>query len=408
MIKPADDTFAPFPLERKYNYQGPFSHAIPIAEHYGFRLVKPISSSSDIAVPESGPMPKMSVSPIFEERFSSLEHYINNQEELAYPALLCHTKKATNKDGYLNLDVYGVPDSFVETLLLKSAYEILRKEGYDNLLIELNSFGSEESCARFEGEVEKFVRKQLSKFDKDAQDKIKSSLFGIYEIDRDDNIELTESQQDILLHRPRPVAHLSEGCRTHLKQLLEHLEETGMSYVLNPMLFPQSGKHAETVYTIIDANTGQVVAYGERFSTQAKNHASKLASDLNPEEDLHCAAITINLQGGKKEKYSTANKEDVCKIYFAHSGAIAKRSTLQILSLLHDAELPCKHAVIKNTLREQLYHSERSGFPITLILGVKEVQDGTILVRNNITNRQKAVTVGRMCSYLKRTLKTLS
>ena len=119
-------------------------------------------------------------------------------------------------------------------------------------------------------------------------------------------------------------------------------------------------------------------------------------------------AITINLAGGAKEKYSeTDTKADTCQIYFAHSGAIAKRNTLKVLKLLHDSNLRCKHCVIKNTLREQLYHAERSGFPITVILGVKEVQDGNIIVRNNIANRQKAVPISRLCSYLKRTLKSL-
>ncbi len=179
-----------------------------------------------------------------------------------------------------------------------------------------------------------------------------------------------------------------------------------MPYILNPGLFPQSGKHAETVYTIIDQDSVKTVAYGERFSTQAKEFMNNIVE--SEDQEVHCAAITINLSAGSKEKYTKfETSKDSCKIYFAHSGAIAKRNTLKVLKLLQDADLQCKHAVIKNTLREQLYHAERSGFPITVILGVKEVQESNIIVRNNLANRQKAIPISKLCSHLKRSLKSL-
>mgnify|MGYP001303219154 CR=1 FL=1 len=226
--------------------------------------------------------------------------------------------------------------------------------------------------------------------------------FYIYEIDQCENPDLDSSQCDILLHRPRPVANLSEPCRLHLKELLEHLEEAEIPYHLNPYLFPESGKHAETVYKIIDLDTSEVVAYGERFSTRAKKHLQVKADEI-----IHCAAITVQVSGGKTEKYQEVSAEDELSkynVYFAHSGSIAKKNTLRVLEMLHDAGINVKHSVIKNTLREQLYHSEKYQFPITVILGVKEVQDGTIIVRNNQANRQKAIPLNRMCSYIKRYL----
>ena len=397
MIKPSDETYLPYHLDKIYDYNGPFQTAVPIAEHYGFRLVQPIVTSST----------KSPSKITLDHKFNVLEHYLDNKEELSSPSLICHTFNAKKKNGYLNLDIYGAGDSFVETLLLKTAFEILSKETKKDLWIEINSFGSTESFNRFEGELSKFVKKNLHKFSDEHQDKIKENPFFLYQLQVDsiEEDDYRETIEDVLIHRPRPVAHLSEACRIHLKDLLEHLEETGMPYHLNPYLFPRSDKHAETVYTIADTESGDVLAYGERFSTQARTHAQKILADKDNEVD--CAAITIQLSAGKAEKYTKAKKDMACKLYFAHSGAIAKRNTLRILEQLRDAKLECKHAVIKNSLREQLHHAERNQFPLTLILGVKEVQDGTIIIRNNLANRQKAVPQSRMCSYIKRQLKSL-
>ncbi len=217
MIRPSDETYSPYQLDRLYNYEGPFKKAIPVAEHYGFKLVKPIEATQASTEIIAQNDTQVKHSPVFEERFSALEHYVSNIEKFSSPALLCHTKKAKNKEGYLNLDVYGAADSFVETLLLKSAYEILQKEGYKNLLVEINSFGSEESYNRFKSEVQKFVKKHLHKFDKDTQTELKEEPLYIYQIEQALGDNLTSSQEDTLLHRPRPVAHLSESCRIHLK-----------------------------------------------------------------------------------------------------------------------------------------------------------------------------------------------
>jgi len=277
-------------------------------------------------------------------------------------------------------------------------------------LVEINSFGSTESYERFEGEVNKYLVKNLTKFSASDQKKLQENPFYLYELEHHQEGELDESLSEILLHRPRPVAHLSETCRIHLKDLLEHLEETGMPYHLNPHLFPQSGKHCETVYTIVNQDNDETLAYGERFTTQARSLTQK--SMANEEGFVHCAAISIALAAGKAEKYTKVKetKKSTPHVYFAHSGAVAKRNTLNVLSMLHDANIAVKHAIIKNSLREQLYHCERNQsteleFPVTLILGVKEMQDGTIIVRNNLANRQKAVPLNRMCSYVKRALK---
>lgn len=409
MIRPSDETYLPFHLDKLYQYQGPLQRSINVAEHYGFRLIKPVepqTESLEVVVPTSVNDKSDSCCPQFEERYSHLHHYLDNLDSLSYPALLCHTKKAKNKSGHLNLEVYGVEDSFVETLLLKSSYEILIKNGYRNLLIEINSFGAADSFERFDNEVAKFVTKNISKFDVEDRQKLQDSRYYIYEIDQNPNHQLTNSQENILLHRPRPVAYLSESCRTHLKELLEHLEESELPYMLRPNLFPQSGKHAETVYDIIDQNSGDVLAYGERFSTQAQSYAEKVLTEVD--HTIHCAAISIKLPAGKKETYLDSANELDCQVYFAHSGAVAKRNCLKILSTLHEAGINVKHSVIKNSLREQLHHSEKTKFLLTLILGVKEVQDGTVIVRNNNQNRQKSVPINRLCSYVKRSLKSIN
>ena len=398
MIKPSDDTYTPFNLNRNYEYSGPFQKTIPLAEHYGFQLVKPI----EYKVNNSASVSSVTLAPEYKK--ATIKHYHSNREQLSSPALLCHTTGAKNKKGYVNLEVHGAQDPFVETLLLKSAYEILQNEGYQDLVIEINSFGSDDSYRRFENEVKRFVNKNFDKLDKDFQKKVKESPFNIYDIED----STCEHLEEIVLHLPRPVAYLSESCRHHLKDLLEHLEWTNLPYHLNPRLFPHSKQHAETVYQITSGD--EVLAYGERFSNEATSIFNELEPGKN-ENSFDIAAISICLPAGKAEKYRdyqpSNDIENQQAVYFAHSGAVAKKNTLAILQELYLAGIPVKHAVIKNTLREQLHHAERHQFPLTFILGVKEVQEEAIIIRNNLANKQKAVPQTRMCSYLKRTLRTL-
>jgi histidyl-tRNA synthetase len=55
----------------------------------------------------------------------------------------------------------------------------------------------------------------------------------------------------------------------------------------------------------------------------------------------------------------------------------------------------------KKSVIEQMEHAKQLGTPLLLIIGQKEVHDGTVLIRHIATNRQDVVPFSNLSTYLK-------
>ena len=383
MIRPGDEVFQPQDFNQKFIYNGPFKKVIPIAEHYGFSLLKPIFNN--IAPSE---LPKDRYFGTCHKNLS-IKNYLENKTKPTSPQLVCYTSQAKKKIGFITLEIFDYEDSFAETLLLQTAYQILLQEKYNNLLIEINSFGSSESHLKFELEIEKFVKRNLSKFPPEFQHQLRVDPMTIFDLPLK-NSEVYSIMQSV----PRPVSCLSELCRLHLKNILENLEALSLPYQLSPGLFPHLHKYSEVVYTI-KSDIGEILAYGENFSKHARQIAEL-------ESELHAVSITIKYPAGKKETYEKIKTTNNKKFFFAHTGALAKRQSLTLIEELRNGGLEINHSFLKNSLREQLFHSEKLNSPYVIILVVKEAQENTVIVRDNMNNIQHSVAQRNLVSFLKK------
>ncbi|MDP3785150.1 MAG: hypothetical protein Q8R12_03715 [bacterium] len=70
-------------------------------------------------------------------------------------------KKPQTKERNISLEVMGTPKSVAEALLIKTALEILKEEGFENLSVHVNSVGDRETVARFSRELSAYYRKNI-------------------------------------------------------------------------------------------------------------------------------------------------------------------------------------------------------------------------------------------------------
>jgi histidyl-tRNA synthetase len=386
-----------------YDYNGPFSNSINVANHYGFHLVKPLDASS--------------VTHDDEEYFHT--SYKNTCGERAVeltkfgPDLVCHTQNPRKKIGSLMLEAHGCNKSIAEGIVLKTGLSILKDLGEKNLEIELNCLGDTDTQAKFKKHYVEFVKKHLSKIPDEYQAEVRENPFFASKLSmRDDNLKA------IFTDSPVPLNYLCDHDRRHLMEVIEYIESMNISYKLNPLLLGYDGSPSHSFFRIVRGQaqkktrkqtsqpslktktvsieeSPQILASGERFEYRENKALPR----------QHIVSLSIKLPAGKHESYREKKKEDTPQLYFVHIGPEAKKRGFMVLDVLRETKMPVKQYLIRDSLTDQMLSAEAAQPSHLLIMGMKEAHENSVIVRNTQTRAQAVVEIPHLRSYLKNIVK---
>ena len=114
---------------------------------------------------------------------------------------------------------------------------------------------------------------------------------------------------------------------------------------------------------------------------------------------------TVAVLKAYAEKHPLNLPKTQCDIYFAQLGDRAKGRALKMLDDLRKSGLKVGFNLYKNSLKTQLETANDLKVPYALILGQKEVQEGTIIIRDMESGIQEIVDQKKTEAMIKRKLK---
>lgn len=98
-------------------------------------------------------------------------------------------------------------------------------------------------------------------------------------------------------------------------------------------------------------------------------------------------------------------EKEVYDIFFAQLGDRAKSRAIKILDELRHSNIKISFNLYKNSLKAQLDIANELKVPYAVILGQKEVQEGTIIIRDMESGIQEIVDQKKIENALKKKLK---
>ncbi len=299
-------------------------------------------------------------------------------------------EKKDAKRGEYCLDAVGTTRSIADALLIKTAFEIVQAEGFEDVTIEVNSIGDRESLARFSRELTAYFRKHIAELDPECRQLFKKSSFDIITCSHEKCATIKENA-------PKPMNYLSEPSRVHFKELLEILEMTKLPYTINNTLIDNHEFASHTIFRIYGVEPGKkdrtIVARGSRYSGLAKKMGFK--------KDVPGVTAIILL---KKLNEVKATKIRKPQLYFIQMGQEAKLKSLIVIETLRQAKIPVYHSLTKDKLGAQLGSAENLRVPYVLIMGQKESIEHTVLVREMRNRSQETVQIEKVGEYIKKLL----
>lgn len=330
--------------------------------------------------------------PHLEEYVSVLSH-VHKQDKKDMPFLyytkgniktLHSNKKTKNID--IGLHVIGTLKSIAEAMLIKTAFAILKEEGYKDITLEINSLGSRDSQNQYNKALTAFFRSKLSELDKESKELLK---FGGHTL----LSEKPKGIMNLLNEIPASIDFLSEESRTHFKEVIEYLESQQIPFEINKTIAGDPHYSTHTVFTIIDTKTKKILATGTRYDDLSKKVISRSGYP----------AVSINITLSKLQKSTEAKKPnfDKCDIYFIQLGYAAKLKSLEVVEMLRKSGIAVHQSIGRDKMATQTNSAHKKNVKYILIMGQKEAIENSICVRDLDSNSQKTVKLDDLVTYIK-------
>lgn len=334
--------------------------------------------------------------PKIEEAVAILRHSNSDEEKRKELPLMYyskgdlknpHDKKAKKRAGdSVSLHIIGTPKSIAEAILIKTAYTILKEEGFKNLSVEVNNVGDKDTLNQFNKHSTNYFRGKLADLDTDCKELLK---FGGHTLVTC-NIK---GVKHILKEAPAPIEYLGEEHRNHLKEVVEYLESQKIPFEINKFVLGDPHYSSHTVFTIIDDKTGKILATGSRYNDLSKKTLNR--------KGVPAVSVSIRVPKLKSALPSKLPKFDDCDIYFIQLGYGAKLKSLEVVEILRKAGIPVHQSIGRDKMSTQTQFAHRKGVKYILLMGQKEALENSVCVRNMETNSQKTVPLDQLVDYLR-------
>jgi histidyl-tRNA synthetase len=297
-----------------------------------------------------------------------------------------HNKKSKKKTGEsVSLHIIGTPKSIAEAILIKTAYTILKEEGYKDLSVEINNIGDRDTLTQYNKNATNFFRGKLADLNTDCKELLK---FGGHTLVTCD----IKGVQHLLKEAPAPIEYLNEEHRNHFKEVIEYLESQKIPFEINKFVFGDPHYSSQTIFTIIDDKSGKVLATGTRFNDLSKRTVLR--------KGIPAVSVSLKVPKLKQVPYSKIPKFDDCDIYFIQLGYGAKLKSLEVVEMLRRAGIPVHQSIGRDKMATQTQFAHKKGVKYILLMGQKEALENSICVRHLETNSQKTIPLSSLIEYL--------
>jgi len=358
-----------------------------VAIHYGFETMK---------VPPAHINGQLSFRP--EEKISVLNSYLlNNLQKKNTVSMIYNNqtiltnnrcKKYTCNPKNFSFDIIGVPNSIAEAIIIQTAVVALTEEGFENISVDINSVGDKESFTLFKNELFNYYKSNVHELHPKCRNFNKKHIFDLLACEH-------KKCQLLRAKAPKSIYFLSEDSQKHLKEVLEHLESIGIPYCINDLLVSTDNYFSKIIFEIRSNNkkSGKILlGKGGRYD--------ELARKIIRKKDSTAVGISLEIEKIQKKKETLPSSKKP-KFYFIQFGPRAKLRSLTIIELLRQSDLVIQQNLFVDKFSEQIEIAKQSKIPYVIILGQKEVTEGTVIVKDLREASQRIVPTENLLSYLK-------
>lgn len=294
-------------------------------------------------------------------------------------------------------EVLGSALPIVDAELILMTYNFYKELGLETKVV-LNSIGTAESRAEYLSELVSYYRTNRGKICEDCKRRMAKNPLRL--------LDCKEPQcAEVKAGAPQIVDWLDEESKAHFMKVLEYLDEVQVPYTLNPYLVRGLDYYAKTVFEFWPEGGEELAQSALCGGGRYDGLVQMLGGQPTPACGVAPGIERVIL--ALKEKQIVPPAPRMPQVFLAQLGEQARVKALSLFEEFRKAGIKVVQTFAKEALKAQMEVANKYGVPYTLILGQKEVLDGTILIRDMDGGNQETVDMKKVVGEIKKKLKAL-
>lgn len=291
-------------------------------------------------------------------------------------------------------ETIGDGNAVIDAELIFVAYLFMKDLGIDTV-VHINSIGTPESRANYKNALVAYFRTKKAKLSEEDKKRLLKNPLRILD-SKDPAIA------ELKAEAPQIVDWLDEESKAHFMRVLEYMDELGIPYQLNPYLVRGLDYYTKTVFEFYPAN-------GDTESAQSALGGGGRydgLSELLGGRPTAAAGFGLGLDriaNILKEK-PAAQKTEQADVFVAQLGDQGRKKALALFEEFRKAGIVALQAFAKDSIKAQMELANRYKVKFAVIIGQKEVIDGTAVVRDMDSGTQEIVDVKKAVHEVKKKL----
>lgn len=291
----------------------------------------------------------------------------------------------------LGFDVVGDADPIYDGEVIIAFYDFFKSLKLNNVILRINSSGCHSCRAAFRQKLVNYYRGKIKELCKSCAKDFEINPFSLLACEK-------EECKTLRAEGPTILDYLCQNCNHHLKSVLELVEDNGIAYEPFADLVSTSELNNRTIFEFRVPEIPHPLAFGSRYDYVSeavfKRVIPAVGGNVGIERTIE-AMMRQNIEPKVKSKP---------KVFFLVIGDEAKKGALKLMNKLRLSGVAVVEMVSKKTLKAQIRTAERMGIKLALLLGQKEVFDGTVIVREMGSGIQETILVDKLVEEVKKRL----
>ena len=297
----------------------------------------------------------------------------------------------------INFEIIGEADPITDAQIIQIAFKINQLVGLD-VVMQVNSIGCKDCRPDYEKVLKDYLKKHRSKLSEISKKRfIKNPLRVLDSKEKED--------QEVIDNAPQQVDHLCDGCKNHFIQVLEYLDEIEVPYALNPRIVRGLDYYSRTTFEITPASDEE---QGRQSALGGGGRYDDLVELIGGRPDTPAVGFASGIERlilQIKSKDLKVPSDPEVDVFLAQLGIEARKKALVLFEELKDAGFNIREGFSKKGLKNQLELADKLNAKLSLILGQKEILDGTIMVRDMEGGIQEVIDYKKIIPELEKRLK---
>ncbi len=264
--------------------------------------------------------------------------------------------------------------------------------------VHINSIGTPESRANYRDALVAYFRTKRHKLsDEDKKRLLKNPLRLL---DSKDPI-----MEELKVEAPQIVDWLDEDSKAHFMLVLEFLDEMNVPYQLNPYLVRGLDYYTKTVFELYpvtdDPDTAKLaLGGGGRYDGLVETLGGQPTPACGFSLGVERVASVM-----KAKDPELAERMEQRDVFVAQLGDQGRKKAFAIFEELRENGIRTTSALSKDAIKSQMEIANKRGAKWAIIVGQKEVLDGTAIIRDMDAGTQETVDAKKIVQEVQKKLK---